>query len=272
VARAVNLMNAEMFAPYRDRSGTMSWHGRESVNNFSFNHIGHFAAGSHAFARALIFVGVVKRFPALRFGMLEGRVGWACNLFTDLIAHWEKRSAGPLERHLRPTNLDRNLLKDLFTRYGGRPYEEKMDELLAATSIVPPFKTNDELTEREYALEQLDDFAAAGVSSAEELKRQFADHFYFGAEADDPMTAWAFRDPHKLHPLFSSDVSHFDVTDMTEVLHEAWELVEHGMITETDLRQFTFENAARLHTALNPAFFNGTVVESAVRGLPPSAC
>jgi predicted TIM-barrel fold metal-dependent hydrolase len=252
-------------------SGTMGWHGRESVNNFSFNHIGHFAAGSHAFARALIFGGVVKRFPALRFGMLEGGVGWACNLFTDLIAHWEKRSAGPLERHLRPTNLDKNLLKDLFTRYGGRPYEEKMDELLAGTSIVPPFKTNDELTEREYALEQLDDFAAAGVSSAEELKQQFAGHFYFGAEADDPMTAWAFRDPHKLHPVFSSDVSHFDVTDMTEVLHEARELVEHGMITEADFRQFTFENAARLHTALNPAFFNGTIVESAVAGLPPSA-
>ena len=54
---------------------------------------------------------------------------------------------------------------------------------------------------------------------------------YFGAEADDPMTAWAFRDPHQLHPLFNSDVSHFDVTDMTEVLEEAWELIEHEMIT-----------------------------------------
>src|SRR5258705_3327806 len=191
-------------------SGSMGWHARESIDNFSFNHIGHFAAASHAFARALIFGGVVKRFPRLRFGMLEGGVGWACNLFTDLIAHWEKRSRGPMEKHLRPTNLDKNLLKDLFARFGGRPFEEKMDELLTMTSILPPFKTNEELTEREYALNQIDDFAAAGVASAEELRRQFADHFYFGAEADDPMTAWAFREPHKLHPLFSSDVSHFD--------------------------------------------------------------
>jgi len=158
-------------------SGSMSWHGRESVNNFTFNHIGHFAAASHAFARALIFGGVVKRFPMLRFGLLEGGVGWACNLFTDLIAHWEKRSRGPMEQHLRPTNLDRQLLKDLFTRYGGPAFEEKMDELLSSTSIVPPFKTNDELTEREYALDQIDDFAAAGVASAEELGRQFVDHF-----------------------------------------------------------------------------------------------
>ena len=67
------------------------------------------------------------------------------------------------------------------------------------------------------------------MTSAEELRRQFADHFYFGAEADDPMTAWAFH-PHKLHPLFSSDVSHFDVTDMTEVLEEAWELVDRKSV------------------------------------------
>ena len=248
-------------------SGSMGWHGRQSINNFSFNHIGHFAAASHAFARSLIFGGVVKRYPMLRFGMLEGGVGWACNLFTDLIAHWEKRHRAAMERHVRPTNLDKNLLKDLFTRFGGSAFEEKMDELLHSTSIVPPFKSNDELTEREYALDQIDDFAAAGVSSADELRRQFAEHFYFGSEADDPMTAWAFREPHKLRPIFSSDVGHFDVTDMSEVLEEAWELVEHGLITESDFRAFTFENAARLHTALNPDFFKGTVVEGAVAKL-----
>jgi predicted TIM-barrel fold metal-dependent hydrolase len=248
-------------------SGSMGWEGRQSVNNFSMNHIGHFAAASHAFAKALIFGGVVKRFPMLRFGMLEGGVGWACNLFTDLIAHWEKRNGAAMERHVRPTNLDKNLLKDLFTQFGGRAYEDKMDELLSSTSIVPPFKTNEELTEREYALQQLDDFAAAGVSSADELRRQFADHFYFGSEADDPMTAWAFREPHTLHPIFSSDVGHFDVTDMSEVLEEAWELVEHGLIREDDFRAFTFENAARLHTALNRDFFKGTVVEGAVAKL-----
>jgi hypothetical protein len=81
------------------------------------------------------------------------------------------------------------------------------------------------------------------------------------------MTAWAFREPHALHPIFSSDVGHFDVTDMSEVLEEAWELVEHGLIDEEAFRAFTFENAARLHTALNPDFFKGTVVEGAVAKL-----
>jgi hypothetical protein len=51
------------------------------------------------------------------------------------------------------------------------------------------------------------------------------------------------------------------------VLEEAWELVEHGMITEADFREFTFGNAARLHTALNPDFFTGTAVEGAIAKL-----
>jgi len=51
---------------------------------------------------------------------------------------------------------------------------------------------------------------------------------------------------------------------MSEVLEEAWELVEHGMINEDDFRQFVFTNPARLHTALNPDFFKGTVVEGAI--------
>jgi len=139
-----------------------------------------------------------------------------------------------------------------------------MDELLASTSIVPPFKTNEELTEREYLLQQLDDFAAAGVSSAAELKRQFVDHFYFGAEADDPTTAWAFRDPHKLHPLFSSDVSHFDVTDMTE----SWKKRgtcrarndHRGRLPRVHLR----ERRAPAHRA-QPRLFKGTVVEGPSR-------
>jgi hypothetical protein len=130
---------------------------------------------------------------------------------------------------------------------------------------VPPFKSAEEMTEREYR-EQLDDFAAAHVNSSEELRRQFTDHFFFGCEADDPTTAWAFdrHGNHRLNPIFSSDVGHFDVTDMSEVLEEAHELVEHGLIDMDDFRQFVFGNAARLHTAMNPDFFKGTVVESAV--------
>ena len=57
--------------------------------------------------------------------------------------------------------------------------------------------------------------------------------------------------------MFSSDVGHFDVVDMSEVLEEAYELVEDGLLSEADFKSFTFTNTARLHTALNADFFQG---------------
>ena len=41
-------------------------------------------------------------------------------------------------------------------------------------------------------------------------------------------------------------------------------MVEKGFVTEQDFREFTFTNAAMLHTRNNPDFFKGTVVEQAV--------
>ncbi len=140
-----------------------------------------------------------------------------------------------------------------------------MDELLGCLSLVEPFLTVEELTERAYR-EQIDDFAAVPVESAEELRRHFGERFYFGCEADDATTAWAFdkHGHHRLRPIFSSDVGHFDVVDMTDVLAEAYELVEDGLIDEGELREFVFGNPVRLHTAGNPDFFKGTAVEGDV--------
>jgi predicted TIM-barrel fold metal-dependent hydrolase len=64
---------------------------RNGPSNFTFNHIGHFAAAGHAVAKAIFLGGVTRRFPDLRFGFLEGGSGWACQLFADLIEHWERR-------------------------------------------------------------------------------------------------------------------------------------------------------------------------------------
>ena len=64
--------------------------------------------------------------------------------------------------------------------------------------------------------------------------------------------------------MFSSDFTHFDVPDFAEVMPEAFEMVEKGFVTEQDFCEFTFTNAAMLHTRNNPGFFKGTVVERAV--------
>jgi len=257
---------AELRVAVTAHHGSMGWTGRESVDSFTYNHIGHFANASHAFAKALILGGVTHRFPQLRFAFLEGGVGWACNLLTDLVGHWERRRRVAMEAQSRPTNIDQQMLKNLIAQYGGRQYEEKIDEILGSINMAEPFKTAEELTERAYRQPRFDDFGAVPVESAEALRRHFTERFYFGAEADDPMTAWAFdrHGRHALRPIFSSDVGHFDVVDMSEVLEEAWELVEDGLITEENFKEFVFANPLRLHTAMNPDFFKGTVVEGAV--------
>lgn len=141
---------------------------------------------------------------------------------------------------------------------------------MGCLSLVTPFKSLEELSEREDNA-TLDDFVAAGVTSADDLRQQFVEHFYFGCEADDVITAWAFdkHGNHQLKPIFSSDVGHFDVVDMSEVLEEAYELVEHGLISSENFRAFVFTNAASLHTSLKADFFKGTVVEEAVARLVP---
>ena len=42
---------------------------------------------------------------------------------------------------------------------------------------------------------------------------------------------------------------------------EAYELVEHGLITDDDFRDFMFANAVRFWGEVNPDFFRGTAVE-----------
>ena len=108
------------------------------------------------------------------------------------------------------------------------------------------------------------------MTRAEDLKDRFVPNFFFGCEADDPLVAWAFREDvnpfgARLRPIFGSDISHWDVRDMNEPVAEAFELVEHGVLTAEEFREFTFVNPARLHAEANPGFFAGTTVEGAVR-------
>ena len=64
-----------------------------STSNYMYNHLNTFSVAHESLAKALFLGGVTKRFPELRFAFLEGGVGWACRLFSDIIGHWEKRGA-----------------------------------------------------------------------------------------------------------------------------------------------------------------------------------
>jgi hypothetical protein len=50
---------------------------------------------------------------------------------------------------------------------------------------------------------------------------------------------------------------------MNEVLAaEAYQLVEEGLITEEDFREFVFTNPLRFWAEGNPDFFKGTILEN----------
>jgi predicted TIM-barrel fold metal-dependent hydrolase len=236
------------------------WVDRSSPTNFVYNIAGHFAQASHSFARAVYLGGVTSRFPTLRFGLMEGGVAWGRVLCTNLVSLWEKRNKDAMLAHLRPTNIDVAQMRELIGQYGGKWMAGRADELLDNISYGVGAE---ELTNREL---NLDDYEAVGVHSKQEAAAEFSRSFYFGCESDDPLISLAFdqRLGPRLKPLFGSDISHFDVTDMTEVLEESYELVEHGLLDEQDFREFTFSNAVEFHAGMNPNFFRGTAVEHAV--------
>jgi predicted TIM-barrel fold metal-dependent hydrolase len=228
---------------------------RNSPTNFVYNHIGHFAAAGHAVSKAIFLGGVTRRFPELRFAFLEGGVGWACQLFGDLIEHWERRAAPALER-MKPEKLDRKLLMEKVQQFG---YDDIAEALRARDGWPAP--DTQELTGNRT---ELDDFAPWKITRKEDWIDLYAKPFYFGCEADDRMNASVFGKGNpfgaKLNAIFSSDIGHFDVIDFRDPVPEAHELVEKGLITDDDFRAFTFENAVRLWGTQNPRFFEGTSV------------
>jgi len=70
-----------------------------------------------------------------------------------------------------------------------------------------------------------------------------------------------------LRAILGSDIGHWDVPDVTQVLPEAYELVERGRLTPEQLRAFLFENPVSLFAGANPRFFEGTRVAPSLPGL-----
>ncbi len=239
-------------APTFHASG-MGWQNRASVSNYVYNHIGSFAAAGEATCRSLIMGGVPQRFPALRMAFLEGGVGWATNLYSDLIGHWEKRSRDI--DHYNPAHLDRDALRKQFERYGSERYLAQLEHFDAVDVMSMPLPEGVEV----------DDYARAGFSSPEDIRELFETRLYFGCEADDPMNASAFNTRSnplgaKLKPIFSSDIGHWDVPEMNGVLQEAWELVEDELLSESEFAEFVWHNDAEMLLGANPAFFDGTAL------------
>jgi hypothetical protein len=180
-------------------------------------------------------------------------------LYADLIGHWEKRNRQAIES-TNPNKLDRAKLLDYARKYANGTVAEAVGRGDGLEGDSHSTLTG--------GLENLDDYFRCEIKTKSDIKELFVPRFYFGCEADDPSNAWAFNrkaNPMgaRLNAIFSSDVGHFDVPDMTEVVPEAYELVEDGLMDDNDFRDFMFGNAVRFWGEVDPDFFKGTVVEKA---------
>jgi len=243
-------------------SGAVGWDGHRSPSNYMFNHLGFFATPAETLCRSLFLGGVTKRFPKLRIALLEGGASWATRLLHDLLGHYEKRNPEAIQ-HYDPAHFDRVVFADLFERHGAK---------LAAMASAGPDIQQLAFGSNEKGAATVDEFGACGLASADDIPKRFVPNFFFGCEADDPLVHHAFDRAslpggEPLHAIFGSDVGHWDVPDMRDVLHEAYELVEEGRLDASQFRAFTFENAARFYTDTNPRFFEGTALEADVAKL-----
>jgi hypothetical protein len=224
------------------------------------NHIGQFAAMMHALCKSLFFGGVTRRFPRLNISLLECGVGWAGILLGDIVEHWEKRNITQISQLFDPVHFDGEALARLVHRYGPELEATVDGDLVEALRSIPLWGVPPE---------EPDEFVHLGVTRASELRDLFVERFYFGCEADDRSVAYAFSPANpfgaEFKAMFSSDISHFDVPDMAEVVPDASKLLAKGLLTPEQFRRFTFSNAVRCFAELDPAFFDGTSVEQAAR-------
>jgi predicted TIM-barrel fold metal-dependent hydrolase len=233
---------------------------RMSSSNYVYNHLGHFGWAQEAVCRSLVLGGAPSRFPALRFAFLEGGVTWGAQLQADLIGHFDKRNIEVIDQ-FDPAALDVTLFGELFDRFARGAMKRHRDALPGAVGGAYTEPVVDRAT--------LDDFAEGGIKAADDIVRVFSEQFFFGCEADDPLNAVAFDrgllpGGRPLNAVMASDIGHWDVPDMREVVAEAYELVERGHLDQSQFRDFTGGNLARMLTDVNPAFFTGTAVEGSI--------
>jgi predicted TIM-barrel fold metal-dependent hydrolase len=231
--------------------------GRRSPSNYVFNHIGAHAFQQGELAKSLVLGGVPHRFPQLTFGFLEGGAGWACDLLHHLEEHYEKRNGRGLERY-DPARLDRPALQAELAR-GRFPL---------AQGDATPYPAG----AKERPQWARDEFEQAGIEAEAQFGEIFAKQFFLGCEADDRSVYRALDgkgNPFalRLNAVFSSDIGHWDVPDLSRVVLDSRRLVDTGLLAETDYRDFVFTNPARLHLAMNPRFFADTAIEAAARAV-----
>jgi len=247
----------ELKVPLVAHSATYGVGFRRSPTNYIFNQTGTFAEAGDVLCRSLFLGGVTRRFPTLKFQFLECGVGWACILYAELVHRWGKRNMDVVRDHVKRAQSGEDEFLRIMSQHSVGPWAPDPNMDIHATSR----KVGNDFG--------LDDFAACEIEKEQDLHDLFVPRFFFGCEADDPITPWAFNtrgNPMgaRLRATLGSDLGHWDVPDMRGIVPEAFEMVENGSLDADQFRSFTFGHPAEFFAGVNPSFFEGTKIEDAV--------
>jgi len=112
-----------------------------------------------------------------------------------------------------PANIDQKLLAEFSRRYGGKG--DRGQRICEGWRNRPSTRGGPS-----------DDFASCAIAGKEDFRELFLKPFFFGCEADDPVTASAFDTlrnplPARINAIYGSDIGHFDVPEMGDITAEA---------------------------------------------------
>jgi hypothetical protein len=154
---------------------------RRSPTNYTFNHAGNFAEAGDILCRSLFLGGVTRRFPSLKFQFLECGVGWACVLLHELVHRWQKRNIDAIRQQVEAARTSTPEFLRLLKEHGTSAVRGKLADV------------TDGISSQLGSDQPPDDFASCEIEKVEDILDLFVPRFFFGCEADDPLTAWAFN-------------------------------------------------------------------------------
>lgn len=245
-------------APVFHASG-MGWGSRASTENFIFNHLGAFAAGSDYVLRTLIFAGVFADHPTLNLAFLECGSTWFLKLLLDLQEHWYLRGPHAINR-LDPAALDTKALRAALLSSGPSRVRANLQHLPDALTFMqghPPAST--------------DEFHCMGMSM-DQLIRSLCDRIYLGTSWK-PSLEKAWSSLHRacgfsVRRLYSTDFGHWDGSDPLSADELTLAL---DRFNRDDLEDLLWRNTLRFCLSMNPDFFRGTTLEEVAENINPQA-
>ena len=231
-------------------SGGQGWGTRMSTTNNSTTRSATSRAADEGTCRSLVFGGVPRRFPNLRFAFQEGGVGWAAALLAECSATGRSAASTPSSTTTRPASTG-TLLRRLFDELRDRRHRGPARPARRRTRM---------LSEPDELACDVDEFARVAASrvstTCSTLHRPILLRLR-SRRSDERPGVHAGLNPaeRQLPAVFASDVGHWDVRDMRGVLARGVRAGRGRAVNEASSGPSSSRTRSACWAGANPDFF-----------------